>query len=76
MLNPIDQLSPRIGFSVPITEKVSYNFGGGRFFQLPAYTTLGYRDENLKLVNKLNDLTYINSSQINSGFEYMYSENM
>jgi hypothetical protein len=75
MLNPLRQLSPRLGLSWPVGEKLTLNFGAGRFNQLPAYTTLGYRDQQNVLVNKQNNLTYINSTQGSAGFEYLINSN-
>ena len=54
MSNPLKQLSPRFSLSYSINEKWNYNFNIGRYFQLPAYTVLGYRDSTNTLVNKNN----------------------
>ncbi len=76
MSNPLDQLSPRIGLSYPVSERITLNIGGGRFYQLPAYTTLGYRNFQNELVNKENNLKYINSTQASAGFEYLITSNI
>lgn len=70
MSNPMDQLSPRFSASYVLTPKLNFNFNTGRYFQLPAYTIMGYRDQNDNLVNKANDITYIQSDHIVAGFEY------
>jgi hypothetical protein len=75
MANPLRQLSPRVGFAFPLNERISFNLGAGHFFQLPAYTTLGYRDFSGALVNKGNNLKYIGSAQGSAGFDYLYSDN-
>jgi len=48
---------------------VSLNFNTGRYYQLPAYTTLGYRDSLDVLKNKENDLKYISVDHIIAGVE-------
>ncbi len=75
MSNPLKQLSPRIGLTMPVSDRISFNMGAGHFYQLPAYTTLGYRNAENVLVNKLNDLKYIGSTQGSAGFDFLYSDN-
>ena len=70
MANPINQLSPRFSIAYYLTEKLSVNFNTGRYYQLPSYTVLGYRDADDNLVNKENDLSYIHSDQIIGGLEF------
>ncbi len=70
MSNPLQQLSPRVSLSYSITEKWSLNFNTGRYFQLPAYTILGFRDANGNLVNKSNNIRYISVDHIVGGVEY------
>lgn len=70
MINPLDQLSPRFSASYIINSRFSANFNVGRYFQLPAYTVMGYRDDYNNLVNKDNNITYINSNHIVTGLEY------
>ena len=43
MSNLFKQLSPRFSASYSLSQKVKLNFNTGRYFQLPAYTTMGYR---------------------------------
>lgn len=69
MINPFDQLSPRFSAAYSLTEKLSANLNVGRYFQLPAYTVMGYRDNNNTLVNKENKLTYIRADHIVAGLE-------
>ena len=70
MSNLIDQLSPRFSASYQFTEKFSASFNLGRYFQLPAYTVMGYRDNDGNLVNKENGITYIQSDHIVAGVQY------
>jgi hypothetical protein len=74
MSNMIDQLSPRFSASYSLTEKVSVNFNTGRYFQRPAYTTLGYRNNQNELVNKNNGLKYLSSDHVVAGIEYLANE--
>ena len=70
MSNPLDQLSPRLSASYSITEKLNANFNVGRYFQLPPYTIMGYRDSNSLLANKENNITYIQSDHYIAGLEF------
>ncbi len=70
MANPIRQLSPRLSISYALTPKWSVNFNTGRYYQLPAYTVLGYRDSSATLINKENNVRYVQSDQMAIGFEY------
>jgi hypothetical protein len=70
MNNPLDQLSPRISASLVLSEKLTLNANIGRYYQLPAYTVLGYRDNEGNLVNRDNKVTYVQSDHIVAGLEY------
>jgi len=69
MSNLFKQISPRFSASYSLTDKWSLNFNTGRYFQLPAYTTLGYK-ENDVFVNKENDLKYISVDHLIGGIEF------
>ncbi|MFO7722991.1 MAG: TonB-dependent receptor [Bacteroidales bacterium] len=75
MTNPLKQFSPRISASYAFAPKWSVNFNTGRFFQLPPYTTLGFRDAQGILVNKSNDLKYIRADHLVGGIEYNRTPN-
>ncbi len=70
MGNPLNQISPRFSLALNITDKLSFNFNIGRYFQLPAYTVLGYRDSTNVLANKQNKISYIMCDHVVAGFEY------
>ena len=70
MNNPLNQISPRFSLALNITDALSFNFNVGRYFQLPAYTILGYRDSNNTLTNNQNKATYITNNHLVAGFEY------
>jgi hypothetical protein len=65
----LNQFSPRISASYKLTRRWSLNANTGRYFQLPAYTTLGYQ-QNGQFVNKTNDLKYISVDHYILGVEY------
>jgi hypothetical protein len=69
MSNPLKQLSPRFSLAYALGEKSSLNFNIGQYFQLPAYTVMGYRNNNNELVNKDNEITYINNKHLVFGIE-------
>ena len=63
-------MSPRLSASYSISEKLNANFNVGRYFQLPPYTIMGYRDSNSLLANKENNITYIQSDHFIAGLEF------
>jgi hypothetical protein len=69
MKNPLNQFSPRVSLSYDLSEKVSFNASTGIYKQLPAYTILGFRNNLNQLVNKNNNLKYIEAIHYVSGFE-------
>lgn len=68
MNNPLKQFSPRISASYQLTPEWSLNLNTGRYFQLPAYTTLGYQQNN-EFVNK-DKLKYISVDHFIGGLEF------
>jgi len=68
MNNPLKQFSPRVSASYKLTPEWSLNLNSGRYFQLPAYTTLGYQQNN-QFVNKDN-LKYISVDHFIGGLEF------
>ncbi|NLR94240.1 TonB-dependent receptor [Flammeovirga agarivorans] len=73
MNNLLDQFSPRFSASYQFTPRWSLNFNTGIYYQLPTYTTLGYK-EGEDFVNKDNGLLYIRNKQLVGGFEYKIPE--
>lgn len=71
MKNPINQLSPRFSASYAIAPKFSFNFNTGRYYQLPPYTSLGFKNNLGEYVNKINNLEYIQTDHIVAGLEYL-----
>jgi len=70
MSNLLNQLSPRLSASFQLTTGWYLNFNTGRFYQLPPYTTMGYKDPEGIMVNKP-DLTYIQADHIVGGIEWL-----
>ena len=73
MANPLNQLSPRFSASYSVTPRLSINFNTGIYHQLPAYTVLGFRENN-RLVNRDNDIAYIRNKQLVGGLRYELGE--
>ena len=69
MSNPFKQFSPRFSVAMAITPRINANFNTGLYYQLPAYTVLGYK-ENDEFVNKENDISYIRCGHIVGGLEF------
>lgn len=74
MQNPLDQISPRLSLRYKISQQFSVSASVGRYFQLPAYTALGFKNNEGVLVNKENGIKYIRSDQIIAGVEYALNE--
>ncbi len=73
--NPFKQLSPRISSSLSITDFLTWNANAGLYYQLPPYTTLGYRNNTGTLVNKDNGITYISCAHYVTGFQFNTKKN-
>ncbi|MDD4107531.1 MAG: TonB-dependent receptor, partial [Prolixibacteraceae bacterium] len=73
MSNLLNQISPRFSASYSLTRQWSLNFNTGRYYQLPPYTTLGYRQNDI-YVNKYNNLKYIAVDQLIGGVEFRPKE--
>lgn len=69
MENPLNQFSPRIAASLKLADKWYANTSIAKYYQLPAYTMLGFRDNNNVLVNQPN-LKYISSLHTVGGIEF------
>ena len=76
MNNLLKQISPRISFSYNLTSAITLNANTGLYYQLPAYTVLGYRDNTGNLVNKDNGVEYIRAYHIVAGTEFISRKNL
>ncbi|HPF00926.1 MAG TPA: TonB-dependent receptor [Bacteroidales bacterium] len=70
MLNPLNQISPRLSLNYSLTERWFATVSAARYSQLPAYTTLGYSDNGV-LVNKKNNLSAIGVNHFIAGVEFI-----
>lgn len=73
--NIIDQISPRLSGSYQLLDPLSLNFNVGRYYQLPSYTMLGYKNANNELANKSNQIGYIVVNHYVIGFEINPNKN-
>lgn len=76
MNNMLDQLSPRLSLSYRLYDGIYLNGNIGRYYELPPYTTLGFKNGEGQFVNRNNGLTYIRSDQAGLGLEYRPSSYM
>ncbi len=76
MKNPLKQLSPRLSVSFEISDKWDFNANIGRYVSQPAYTTMGFKNNEGQFVNRNEKLKYIVSNQAIVGFEYRPADNM
>ena len=76
MRNPLNQLSPRLSGSYEISDKWDFNANIGRYVSQPAYTTMGFKNNEGEFVNRNEQLKYIASNQAIAGFEYRPEDNM
>jgi hypothetical protein len=73
MQNMLDQLSPRLSLRYTFLEKFAVTASVGRYYQVPAYTSLGFKNNDGVLVNKELGIKYIQSDHLIAGFEYALS---
>jgi outer membrane receptor for ferrienterochelin and colicin len=69
MANMLQQFSPRFSASYALAEKWFLNANIGRYYERPAYTTLGFTDNSGDFVNKDNGLKYIRADHLVVGLE-------
>jgi len=74
MSNPLSQLSPRLSLEYNWTSKSSVSTSIAKYFQLPAYTILGYKDNADNLVNKQNEVSYFNAWHFVLGYQYQITK--
>ena len=72
--NPLKTLSPRLSFAYSLNEKWDLTASIGRYFKLPPYTTLGFRDNNTMLVNQ--DAEYIQSNHYVLGTQFLPNDGL
>ncbi|WP_297983458.1 TonB-dependent receptor [uncultured Chryseobacterium sp.] len=72
--NPLKQFSPRISLSYRFAPRWSFNVNSGIYYQLPAYTGLGFNLNNV-LVNQ-KTLKYIKNHHYVGGLEFNGKNNL
>ncbi len=72
--NLLKTLSPRLSFAYSLNEKWDLTASIGRYFKLPPYTTLGFRDNNTMLVNQ--DAEYIQSNHYVLGTQFLPNDGL
>lgn len=73
--NLMKTLSPRASLTYGITERLKFNATAGRYYQLPPYTILGYKDSTGALVNRENGITWIRTDHLAGGLAYNLRSN-
>ncbi len=74
MSNLGEQFSPRFSASYALTQRLSFNFNTGIYYQLPPYTILGYQEDGV-FVNRENGIKYIRNDHVVAGFEFNTASN-
>ncbi len=72
--NPLNQISPRLSISYQVKPNVFLTANSGIYYQKPPYTALGFRNNEGELINQLNDIRFIRSSQFITGIERVFPE--
>lgn len=72
--NPINQISPRISASYQLRPNLFATANAGIYYQKPAYTVLGFRNNEGELENRENDVRFIRNSQLIAGIEFLVPE--
>lgn len=73
--NLLKQTSPRFSSSLAITDYLQWNANVGLYYQLPPYTTLGFRNNADILVNRNNNVGYISCAHYVTGFQLNTKKN-
>ncbi|MEL6659170.1 MAG: TonB-dependent receptor [Bacteroidota bacterium] len=74
MSNPLEHVSPRLSASYAVSPSISFNFNTGIYYQLPAYTLLGYQEDG-KFINKENGIDYLSNYHVVGGVEWNTASN-
>lgn len=72
--NPFNQISPRISASYQLRPNLFATANAGIYYQKPAYTVLGFRNDEGELENRENDVRFIRNSQLIAGIEFLVPE--
>ncbi len=72
--NPLNQISPRFSASYRLKPNLFATANAGIYYQKPPYTVLGYRDNEGVLVNRENNVQFIQNAQLIAGLEFIAPE--
>ena len=72
--NPLNQISPRVSLSYQLKSNLFATANAGIYYQKPAYTVLGFQDNEGVLVNQENDVRFIRNAQLIAGLEWLVPE--
>ncbi|MDH4472952.1 MAG: TonB-dependent receptor [Fluviicola sp.] len=67
--NPLSTLSPRLSAAYSFNEKWDLTASIGRYYKIPTYTSLGFRDQQNELVNR--NVKYIQSDHYVLGTQFI-----
>jgi outer membrane receptor for ferrienterochelin and colicin len=76
MNNLWSQFSPRFSAKYSFLQQWAASLSIGRYYQLPPYTSMGFKDNNNVLINKESNISYIQSDQVSAGIEFNMNENV
>ncbi|WKN30580.1 TonB-dependent receptor [Porifericola rhodea] len=68
-MNMLSTISPRLSISYLLAPRWTLNASAGRYFKIPPYTILGYKDNSGDYLNK--DSEYIQSDHLVAGLEFL-----
>jgi outer membrane cobalamin receptor len=72
--NPFKTVSPRASLGYALAPKWKINASAGRYFKMPLYTVLGFRDSTGRLVNR--DQPYLQCDHYVAGLEFLPSKTL
>ena len=72
--NPFNTLSPRLAVSYVLTDRWTFNASVGRYFKIPPYTILGFKNNAGVSVNK--GSKYLVSDHYVAGLEYLPNDGL
>ncbi|MGB1103388.1 MAG: TonB-dependent receptor [Crocinitomicaceae bacterium] len=72
--NPIETLSPRLSLAYHLNDKWDITGSIGRYYKIPTYTSLGYRDAEGVLTNQ--NMEYIQSDHYVLGTQWLPNEGL
>ncbi len=72
--NPLNQISPRFSISYQLKPQLFWTTNAGVYYQRPAYTSLGFRNNEGQLINQLNNIKFIQATHFITGIEKVIPE--